>query len=445
MIWVELIIFLACIVIGARIGGIGMGTIAGVGLVIFVFLFGMPPGSPPVIVLGMILAVITALSTMEAAGGLDYLVSIAERVMRKNPKSITFVAPFVTYLLIFASGTQHVIYALLPVISEISRKAGVRPERPLSISVIAAMHGLIASPISAATVALVGTIGGIDVTLGQIMMITIPSTLLAVLIGALSVMRRGKNLKDDPVYQERLAKGLLKQTTDTEQIKLEGVKLKQAQGSTIMFFLTILIVVLVGMFPFLRPQYEIVVNGAIKEGQISMGNTIIVLMLATAGLIMVLFKSPANKAVTSKTMKSGIIALISILGISWLGSSFYNANQTVIVESIKGLIEGQQWVFAFGLFVLSILLFSQAATVTILMPVGVALGIHPAILIAVYPAVNGYFFLPTYGTVIAAVNFDHTGTTKIGKYLLNHSFMLPGFVTTTSAVAIALILTSFIF
>jgi len=224
MLWLELTIFLLCIIIGARIGGIGMGTIAGIGLIIFVFVFKMPQGSPPVIVLGMILAVITALSSMEAAGGLNYLVTVAESVMRKNPKSITFVAPFVTYILIFAAGTQHVIYALLPVISEISQKAGIRPERPMSISVIAAMHGLIASPISAATVALVGSLAGLNVTLPQIMMITIPSTLIAVFIGALSVFRRGKELKDDPIYMERLAKGLIK-SDSAKTIKLEGEEL----------------------------------------------------------------------------------------------------------------------------------------------------------------------------------------------------------------------------
>jgi anaerobic C4-dicarboxylate transporter-like protein len=443
MLWIELLIFLACIVIGARIGGIGMGTIAGIGLIIFVFLFQMPPGSPPVIVLGMILAVITALSTMEAAGGLDYLVSVAEKVMRKNPKSITFVAPFVTYILIFASGTQHVIYALLPVISEISRKAGIRPERPMSISVIAAMHGLVASPISAATVALVGSLAGLDITLPQIMMVTVPSTLIATFIGALSVMKRGKNLADDPVYQEKLAKGLLKEE-QAEKKMLEGKELALARGSVIMFFLAIVVVVIVGMFPNIRPTYEVLVNGASETGKISMAKTIIVLMLATAGIIMVFFKASSAKTVGSKTMKSGLVALISILGISWLGSSFYEANQSVIIDGIKGIIEGQQWVFAVGLFLLSMLLFSQAATVTILMPVGVALGIPAPILIAVYPAVNGYFFLPTYGTVIAAVSFDQTGTTKIGKYLINHSFMLPGLVTTISAVVISLLISSFI-
>ncbi len=441
MLWIELIIFLAIIVIGARIGGIGMGTIAGFGLVIFVFIFKMPTGSPPVIVLGMILAVITALSTMQAAGGLDYLVGIAEKIMRKRPQNITFVAPLVTYLLIFASGTQHVIYALLPVISEISIKAGIRPERPLSISVIAAMHGLIASPISAATVALLGVLVGLDVTLPQILIVIIPSTLIAVLLGALSVFWRGKELSKDPVYQERLAKGLVKPPEKLK--KLEGNELKNAKGSTFTFFGVILLVVFIGMFPQLRPTYEMIVDGISQTGKIEMGNAIIVLMLATAGAIMIFFKADAGKAISGSIMKSGIIALISILGISWMGSSFFEGNRTVIVDGISNLIEGHLWIFAIGLFVLSILLFSQAATIVTLIPVGVALGISAPLLIAFYPAVNGIFFLPTYGTVIAAVNFDQTGTTKIGKYLLNHSFMLPGLVTTISAVIIALIITSF--
>ncbi len=442
MLWIELIIFLACIVIGARIGGIGMGTIAGIGLVIFIFIFRMPVGGPPVLVLGMILAVITALSTMQAAGGLDYLVGIAEKLMRKRPQSITFVAPLLTYLLIFASGTQHVIYALLPVISEISTKAGIRPERPMSISVIASSHGLIASPISAATVALLASLLGLDVTLPQILIVIIPSTLIAVLIGALSVFRRGKELNEDPVYLDRQAKGLVKPPEKLKELK--GVELRNAKGSTFTFFGVIALVVFIGMFPQLRPTYEMMVDGISQSGKIDMGNTIIVLMLATAGAIMIFFKADAGKTINGSIMKSGIIALISILGISWMGSSFFEGNRTVIVEGIAVLIGGHTWIFAIGLFVLSILLFSQAATIVTLMPIGVALGIPAPLLIAFYPAVNGIFFLPTYGTVIAAVNFDQTGTTKIGKYLLNHSFMLPGLVTTISAVLIALLITSFL-
>lgn len=439
MLWIELLIFLAVIVIGARIGGIGMGTIAGLGLIVFIFLFRLPVGSPPVIVLGMILAVITALSTMEAAGGLDFLVGVAERIMRRNPKSITFIAPLLTYILIFASGTQHVIYALLPVIAEISRKSGIRPERPMAMSVIAAQHGLIASPISATTVALLGVLTVTGVTLPQILVVIIPSTLIAVLIGSLSVYNMGKKLDDDPVYKEKLAKGLIKSTEELK--KLHGAELKRAKGSTFLFLFAIIVVVLIGMFPQMRPTYEWIVDGEMVTDKVDMGASIMIIMLATAGLIMIIFKAEASKAVSGSIMKSGIVALISILGISWLGSSFFEGNRVVIVESISQAIEGYQWVFGIGLFALSILLFSQAATVVILMPVGVALGIPSPLLIALYPAVNGYFVLPTYGTMLAAVSFDKTGTTHIGKYLVNHSFMLPGLVTTISAVLIALLIT----
>lgn len=439
MLWIELLIFLAVIVIGARIGGIGMGTIAGLGLVVFIFLFRLPVGSPPVIVLGMILAVITALATMEAAGGLDFLVGVAERIMRRNPKSITFIAPLLTYLLIFASGTQHVIYALLPVIAEISRKSGIRPERPMAMSVIAAQHGLIASPISATTVAMLGVLTVLGVTLPQILVVIIPATLIAVLIGSLSVYNMGKKLDDDPIYQEKLAKGLIKSAEALK--KLEGIELKRAKGSTFLFLFAIIVVVLIGMFPQVRPTYEWMVDGEMVTDKVDMGAAIMIIMLATAGLIMIIFKAQAGKAVGGSIMKSGIVALISILGISWLGSSFFEGNRVVIVESISHAIEGYQWVFGIGLFVLSILLFSQAATVVILMPVGVALGIPAPLLIALYPAVNGYFVLPTYGTMLAAVSFDKTGTTHIGKYLVNHSFMLPGLVTTISAVLIALLIT----
>lgn len=431
MIWIELVILLSCIVIGARLGGISLGTVAGIGLLIFVFVFKLPPGSPPGIVLGMIIAVITALAAMEAAGGLDYLITIAEKIMRKRPQSITFIAPFVTYLLIFMSGTQHVIYALLPIISQVSMKAGIRPERPLSISVIAAQHGLIASPISAATVAMLTFLAGLDVTLINIMMVTIPATLIGVLIGTLSVAWRGKDLKDDPIYQEKLKSGQIKKPTAQEKPSMSD--LKNAKGSTIVFFLAIIFVVFVGIFPEIRPTFTMFnAEGAIS-GQVDMGDAIMITMLAAAGFMMIFFKAKAAEAVSGSIMRGGIVAVISILGISWLGSSFFEGNRLEIVGAISGVVQHYPWLFAMGLFVLSILLFSQAATIVTLMPIAVALNLPAALLIGVYPAVNGYFFLPTYGTILAAVSFDPTGTTKIGKYLLNHSFMLPGLVTTISA------------
>lgn len=442
MIWIELIILLACIVIGARLGGIALGTVAGIGLLVFVFLFGLPPGGPPQTVLGMIIAVITALATMQAAGGLDYLVSVAEKVMRKRPQYITFVAPVVTYVLVLASGTTHVIYALLPVIAEVSRNGKVRPERPLSISVIAGFQGVIASPISAVTVAMLGFLLSQGISLPRLLAITIPSTFLGVVIGSLSVAWRGKNLDTDPEYQKRLASGEVKFAPPAQA--MDGKNLFRARGSMILFLLGIVAVVLIGIFPNLRPAYDVVTNGVPDTDQVSMGMAIMIVMLAIAGLIMIVFKASPETALKGTIMRSGITAIICILGISWLGSSFFEGNRTYIVGGIENLLQVYPSTFAVGLFLLSTMLFSQAATVAILMPVGVALNLPATTLAALYPAANGIFFLPTYGTLLAAVSFDQTGTTKIGKYLLNHSFMLPGLVTLLSTVIIALLLSKLV-
>jgi len=438
MIWIELVILLSCIVIGARLGGIALGTVAGIGLAIFVFVFALPPGGPPQTVIGMIIAVITALATMQAAGGLDYLVSLAEKIMRKRPQNITFVAPVVTYVLVMASGTAHVIYALLPVIAEVARKGKVRPERPLSISVIAGFQGVVASPISAATVAMLGLLTARGISLQRMLSITIPSTFIAVLIGAFSVGWRGKNLDDDPEYQKRLANGVVKAVETTPQ--LQGKTLVNAVGSTMLFMTGILIVVLIGIFPQFRPAYQVITNGVMETDQVDMGMAIMIVMIAIAGLIMIVFKASPGTALKGTIMSSGITAVICIVGVSWLGSSFFEGNRSYVVGSIANLIQMYPWSFAAGLFVLSAMLSSQGATVAILVPVGHALGVSAPMLIALYPAANGLFFLPTYGTVVAAVSFDQTGTTRIGKYLLNHSFMLPGLVTVLSTVVIALLL-----
>lgn len=438
LLWVELALLLLCIVIGARIGGIGLGTISGIGLVIYVFAFRMPPGSPPGTVLGMIIAVITALAAMQAAGGLDYLIGIAGKILAGRPRQVTFLAPLVTYVLVLVSGTQHVVYALLPVIAEVSRKAGVRPERPLSASVTASMNGIIASPIGAATVALVALLAGVNVGLPQILLVIIPATLVSTLLATLSVAWRGPELSEDPEYQRRLEEGTIADVAG--QKALEGVALRRAIGSCLVFVAAIVVVVCIGLFPDARPVYEKLVEGVTETGQVEMGRAIMIIMLAAAGVIMVFFKASPEVAVKGSIMKGGLVALISILGVSWLGSSFFEGNQPAIVGGISAAIQSHPWVFALGMFALSMLLFSQAATVVTLVPVGLALGLSAPLLVGAYAAVNGIFFLPTYGTVLAAVSFDQTGTTRIGKYLLNHSFMRPGLVATASATAIAMVL-----
>jgi anaerobic C4-dicarboxylate transporter DcuA len=438
MIWLELLVVLVCIFVGSRLGGIALGTVAGIGLVVLVFMFGLPPGMPPRTVLGMILAVITAAATMQAAGGLDYLIVIADRALRIWPAGITLVAPIIAYVFTLAAGTGHIIYALLPVIAEVSRKAGVRPERPLSIATIASQQAITASPISAATVALLGLLSPLGISLQSILLVCVPSTLVGSLLGALAVMWKGPELKDDPIYKDRLAKGLIEAPGSSTM--LEGTDLTRARGSVIVFLVAAGLVVALGLFPSLRPSYSPSTGGEESIEQVEMAPAIMIVMLAAAGLNMLLFRASPVKTVKGSIMNAGMVAVISIAGLGWLGSSFFEGNRQFIVHGISGMVQQHPWVFAVGLFALSVLLASQAATVVTLMPVGIALGLGPAVLIAVFPAVNGYFFLPTYATLLAAISFDQTGTTRIGKYVLNHSFMLPGVVATVSSVVIAFLI-----
>jgi len=443
LMWAELTILLLCILIGARLGGISLGTVSGIGLLVFVFVFRMPPGGPPGTVLGMIIAVITAVSAMQAAGRLDFLVAVAARFLRRRPRQVTVLAPAITYALVFAAGTQHVLYALLPVIAEVSRQAGIRSERPLSASVVASQCGVIASPIAAATVALTGLLAGGPIGLPQILMVTVPATIVGATLATLSVAFRGKELSDDDEYQRRLAGGTI--APPAPQPELTGAARHRALGSCLVFVAAIVVVVAIGLFPAARPSYETVVEGITETGQVEMGRLIMIVMLAAAGVITIAFKASPDAAVKGSIMRGGLVALISILGVSWLGSSFIEANQSAIVAGISSAIQTRPWVFATGMFALSVLLFSRAAAVVTLVPVGLALGLPSYVLLGSYTAANGTFFLPTYGTVLAAVSFDQTGTTCIGKFLLNHSFMRPGLVATLSATAVTTILSRWLF
>jgi anaerobic C4-dicarboxylate transporter DcuA len=306
--------------------------------------------------------------------------------------------------------------------------------------VIAGFQGVVASPVSAATAAMIGILAARDVSLPRILAITIPSTLIAVVIGALTVAWRGKNLAEDEEYQKRLASGTVKLPEPLPE--LTGSALLNARGSTLLFLAGIAGVVLIGIVPSLRPSYQVIVNGQVDTDQIEMGRAIMIVMIAIAGLIMIFFKASPETALKGAIMRSGVTAVISILGVSWLGSSFFEGNRQEIVGGISRMIEVYPWTFAIGLFLMSTMLFSAAATVSILMPVGLALDVPAGMLIAFYAAANGVFFLPTYGTLLAAVSFDQTGTTRIGKYLLNHSFMLPGLVTTISSVLLGLAINS---
>lgn len=425
----QLLFVLAAIIVGARLGGIGLGVMGGVGLAILTFVFGLQPTAPPIDVMLMIAAVISAASCMQAAGGLDFMVKLAERLLRRNPAHVTILSPLVTYLFTFVAGTGHVAYSVLPVIAEVAAETKIRPERPLGIAVIASQQAITASPISAATVALLRLLTGFDITLFDILKITIPATLIGVLVGAFASMRVGKELMEDPEYLRRMEEGLL----EDKHVELNDVKnMFQARLSVIIFIVATLLIVLFGSIPGLRPSFD----GKVMD----MPSLIEILMLSAAALILIISRTDGIKATQGSVFPAGMQAVIAIFGIAWMGDTFINGNITELTGSIEGIVRQMPWLFGVALFVMSILLYSQAATVRAIVPLGIALGISPMMLIALFPAVNGYFFIPNYPTVIAAINFDRTGTTGIGKWVLNHSFMMPGLVATIVSIVIGLLL-----
>ena len=426
---IQFLFVLVAIIVGARLGGIGLGVMGGIGLAILTFVFGLQPTMPPIDVMLMIAAVISAASCMQAAGGLDYMVKIAERILRRNPAHITILAPLVTYTFTFIAGTGHIAYSLLPVIAEVATETKIRPERPLSIAVIASQQGITASPISAATVALLGMLAGFGITLFDILKICIPATIIGILAGALYSMRVGKELVNDPEYIKRLKAGLL----DEQHTKLTDVKnLTKARISVAIFLISTLLIVLFGSIPSLRPSFD--------GSALSMPLLIEILMLSAAALILLATRTNGIEATKGSIFSAGMQAVIAIFGIAWMGDTFINGNIVELKASIEGIVTQMPWLFGVALFVMSILLYSQAATIRAIAPLGIALGISPMMMIALFPAVNGYFFIPNYPTVIAAINYDRTGTTRIGKWILNHSFMTPGLITTVVSLAVGLLL-----
>ncbi|MBM6964652.1 anaerobic C4-dicarboxylate transporter [Phocaeicola plebeius] len=435
--WLQLLFVLLAIIVGARVGGIGLGVFGGLGLAVLTFVFGLEPTTPPIDVMLMIVAVIAAAGCMQAAGGLDLMVKWAEKILRRHPQRITLLSPLVTYLFTFFAGTGHVAYSVLPVIAEVARETGIRPERPMGIAVIASQQAITASPISAATVALLSMLAGYHITLFDILKISIPCTLVGVLVGAIYSMRVGKELKDDPVYQARLKSGEL---SGANYCTAEVANPGKALTSVLLFLGATVGIVLFGSIDSLRPSFQT------SEGVVvmQMAHIIEVLMLSVAALILLLTGTSGMKAAKSSVFNAGMQAVVAIFGIAWMGDTFISGNIAVIKENIFGLVTDMPWLFGIALFVMSILLFSQAATIRALLPLGMALGISPYMLIALFPAVNGYFFIPNYPTVVAAINFDTTGTTRIGKYVLNHSFMMPGLISTIVAVGLGILAVLFV-
>lgn len=427
----QFAIVLLCILIGARVGGIGLGVFGGLGLAILSFGFGLKPAGLPIDVMFMIMAVVSAAAAMQAAGGLDYMIKIATNILRRNPKYITFIAPLVTWTFTVLAGTGHVAYSVLPVIAEVSRHNGVRPERPLSMAVIASQFAIVASPIAAAVVAVVAFLEPQGITLGDVLIVTIPSTLLGLMLACVFVNKMGKELKDDPHYQKLLQDPEYVKANHTDTNPAEVVIKPTAKMSVGLFLFGALLVVLLGAMSNLRPVFD--------GKPMGMAHAIEIVML-TVGALIILFCKPDGDEITKGSIfHAGMRAVIAIFGIAWLGDTLMQAHMTEVKEMVSGLVEAAPWAFALALFVLSILVNSQGATVATLFPLAVAIGIPAPILIGVFVAVNGYFFIPNYGPIIASIDFDTTGTTRIGKFIFNHSFMLPGLISMAFCLGLGLL------
>lgn len=517
---IQLLVVLICLFYGAKKGGIALGLLGGVGLIVLVFGFGIEPGKPAISVMLTILAVVTASATLQASGGLDVMLQIAEKILRKNPKYISILAPFVTSTLTILCGTGHVVYTVLPIIYDIAIKNGIRPERPMAASTIACQMGIIASPVSVAVVTLTAFLidssshlAGFDGYI-DLLKITIPSTYFGVLIVGIFSMFRGKDLDKDPVFQEKLKDPEFKNYVygENEKSTLLGVKLEKHKWVAMWIFLgAIAVVALLGYFKELRPSFdktspativEIISNDKsvlesfeVKDGKIKttlspyeqnvkkgvakgeqnfesidiilkdsttsmkqvddkvfvndksydnakivlktskttkkpMGMTevIQIFMLLAGSIILIFTKVDASKIGKNEIFRSGMIALVAVFGISWMADTMFAVHTPMMKAALGSVVQNNPWTYAVMLLLISKFVNSQAAALVAFVPIALAIGVPPGVIVAFAPACYGYYILPTYPSDLAAIQFDRSGTTHIGKYVINHSFILPGLI-----------------
>ncbi|WP_062260348.1 anaerobic C4-dicarboxylate transporter [Endozoicomonas arenosclerae] len=425
MLWVQLAVVLGAIFLGARLGSIGVGFAGGMGVLVLTLGLGLEPGAIPIDVILIIMSVIGAVAAMQVAGGLDYLVELAEKILRSKPKYITFLAPTVTYVMTLLAGTGHTAYSTLPVIAEVAKENGVRPSRPLSIAVIASQIAITASPVSAAVVVFSGFLEPYGIGYLDLLAICIPTSYAAVMLTAVVCNFLGVDLDKDSVYQERLKAGLitLRETKARQESK------KGAGLSVVIFALSILAVVL----------YATAISGnvgLIENPVLPRDSAIMVFMMIAAGLITIFCKIDSGNILNAQTFKSGMSACVCVLGVAWLGNTFVGAHIDSIQALAGDVLNSYPWLLAVTLFFASMLLYSQAATTRALMPAALAL-VDPVTAIASFAAVSALFVLPTYPTLLAAVEMDETGSTRIGKLVFNHPFFLPGTICIALSVAFA--------
>ncbi|WP_194090862.1 anaerobic C4-dicarboxylate transporter [Vibrio hibernica] len=431
MFYIHMLLLLAVIFIGIRFGGIAFGLLGGLGVTVLAFVFGIAPGTPPISVMLIILAVVAASATLEATGGLKLLVKFAEKLLRKHPNQIVFLGPFCTYLLTILVGTGHSVYPLLPVIYDVSIKKGIRPERPMAMASVASQMGITASPIAAAAAVVMATAAknDLDISLIHVLLVTIPATFFGLMAGCTWSLFRGKDLDKDEAYIERCKNPAFKEALIDESA--EGANSvansKKAKTGLTVFLCGIAIVVFVAMF---GKDLNLLPKG------VGMSVAIQFLMLAVGAVILLFTKIDPKEIVKSNVFTAGMTAVIIIFGIAWMSDTIIEHHKPYLIEMVSDIVSVHPWTFALAMFATSVFLKSQAAVLTIMFPLGFSLGIPPEVLVGVIPACYAYFFFPFYPSDLAAITFDRSGTTSIGKYVLNHSFFIPGIIGVSTATCI---------
>jgi len=436
----QLLIVLGALWVGSRYGSLALGAISGIGLALLVLGFGLKPGNPPTDVIYIIIAAVTCAGIMQASGGMDWLIQIAEKLLRKHPDRITFLAPLCTFFLTVLVGTGHVVYTLMPIICDIALKKGIRPERPCGVASIASQVGITCSPIAAAVVAFVSisNANGFDITIPQVLMVSIPACLCGLMAAATASYKRGLDLDKDPVFQARLQ---IPEQRDyiygSDATTLDKIIPVEAKRAVYIFLAALCVIVLFAAVPSLLPSWD---GKALKM------NIVIQIVMITAAALMIIFcKASPKKAVAGPVWQSGMVAVVAIYGIAWLADTYFSNYLGEMQSMLTEIVKEYPWSIAFVFFLVSVLINSQGAVVVAMLPLAYSLGIEGAVLLGVLPSVYGYFFIPNYPSDIATVNFDRSGTTVIGKYLLNHSFMMPGLICVTTSTIVAYLLSMLIF
>jgi anaerobic C4-dicarboxylate transporter DcuA/anaerobic C4-dicarboxylate transporter DcuB len=405
-----------------------------VGLAVLVFGFGLPPGEPPTSSIFIILMVITAASTMQSVWGIDYLVEVAKKILKRNPAYIALIAPIVAFLFTLGAGTGFIYYSLIPVIYAVAYFNKVRPERPLAVAGTASQFAITASPVSSAVAVMVGLLDPVGFGISDILIVVLPASIIGLLAACFVQMRVGKDLEDDPEYQRRVAEGLIQPLDDSVLASRDLPP--YAKRSTMIFLAGIAVIVILGMFEDLRPAFPDETGELVP---ISTAVVIQVVMGVAATVIALTCRVKITDVVSQSTMSSGLVGLIALFGISWLADTWIAANEPAIIDAMGGLVEAAAWAMAIAIFIVSALTTSQAAALSAIIPIGLALGIPPQFLAAYSLACIGIYFFPANGSQITSIATDETGTTRISKYAIWHSFSLPMFVMWLVGMFVALI------